>query len=109
MCQVGLRQLRVFEAGRQRREAKGEKSGVDGERESGWRTSNEAKGSKSLPKTRGIDVAAGGNAAAEAREARKLRVRQAKAGHARKHSRDQAGVMRRLESEAAGGGGGFAH
>ena len=62
-----------------------------------------------MPKTSSIGVAAGWNAAAVGREVEKVGIRQAEAGHARKPSRDLAWVMRRLESEAAGGGSGFAH
>ena len=62
-----------------------------------------------MPKTSSIGAAAGCNAAAVAREVKKQGIRQAEAGHARKHSRDLAGDLGRLESEAAGGGSGFAH
>ncbi len=48
------------------------------------------------------------NAVVGAREVKNLETRQAEAGHTRKHSRGQARDMRRQESEAAGGGGGFA-
>ena len=45
-----------------------------------------------------------------AREARNLGSRQAEAGHARRHLRDQArGMRKRQTSEATGGGGSFAH
>jgi hypothetical protein len=78
-------------------------------RGSGGRPTNEAKGGGSLPKTVRIGGAGGGSTAGEASEGRQVGMRQGGAGHARRHSRGRARVMRRkLASEAASGGGGFA-
>jgi hypothetical protein len=99
---------RVYEAETRRRRGKEVKSGVDGGCRAVGRASNEAKGAKSLPKTPWIGIATGGNAVAWAREAKNPGIRQAEAGHVRKNSRDLMRDMRKQESEAAGGGSGFA-
>ena len=83
MCGV----YRVFEAETRRRRGKEAKSGVDDNCRAGRRASNEAKGVKSLPKTFSMGVATDGSAAARAREAKNLEIRQGETGHARRDSR----------------------